>query len=102
MSDEFAKFINEQDKEKNHDFFGLKCVRAVEEKGSALLWAFPSSLCFDRTPPFQLISRVVCNRGFGCGGRHYHNTKAGLGDGKGTPMWLCVRCREGIADFDAH
>jgi len=36
---------------------------------------------------------------FGLG--YYHNSKEGVGDGSGTPMWLCAFCREGIADMHA-
>ena len=32
---------------------------------------------------------------------YYHNTKEGVGDGSKTPMWLCAKCREGIADMHA-
>ena len=33
---------------------------------------------------------------------YYHNTKEGAGDGSGTPMWLCAKCREGISDMHVH
>ena len=33
--------------------------------------------------------------------KYYHNSKEGVGDGSGTPMWLCAECREGIVDMHA-
>ena len=46
----------------------------------------------------QFILKQDKDKGFGFFGlKHYPNAKPGAGDGKGTPLWLCAGCYEGLS-----